>query len=285
MDYFLQELIPRTTVWLLSSGVKIVGILIGAYIFHKIAQRAIDKVVRKAVIRDRFMSEDAEVKRENTLIRVFHSVLHVLVITIVVMMILTELGIEIGPIIAAAGIAGLAFGFGAQYLIRDIIAGLFITVENQYRVGDVACLDDTCGLVENITLRMTILRDLDGKVHHVPNGEIKRSTNLSKQFARVNLNIGIGYDSDLEKVIEVINRVGNEIAEDPNWKEFIIKPPQFLRVDDFADSAIIVKILGDTIPLKQWDVSGEFRKRIKIAFDKEGIEIPYPQRVVHQAKN
>ncbi|MBU4299462.1 mechanosensitive ion channel family protein, partial [Patescibacteria group bacterium] len=137
--------------------------------------------------------------------------------------------------------------------------------------------------VEDISVRMTTLRDLDGIVHHVPHGEIKKVSNLSKQFARVNLDIGIAYNSDLEKVIEVVNRVGKEIAEDPNWKEHILKPPQFLRVNDFADSAIIIKILGETKPIMQWGVTGELRKRLKIAFDKEGIEIPFPQRVIHQA--
>ena len=130
---------------------------------------------------------------------------------------------------------------------------------------------------------MTTLRDLDGIVHHVPHGEIKRVSNLSKYYARVNLNIGIAYNSDLEKVIGVVNRVGKELAEDVQWKEFITKPPQFLRVDDFADSAIIIKILGETKPIKQWDVAGELRKRLKIAFDKENIEIPFPQRVIHSA--
>lgn len=145
------------------------------------------------------------------------------------------------------------------------------------------CFDKTCGLVEDISMRMTTLRDLDGVVHHVPHGEIKTVSNLSKQFARVNLNIGISYSSNLEHVISVVNRVGKELAEDPEWKERVLEAPRFLRVDDFGDSAIIVKILGKTKPLAQWDVAGELRKRLKIAFDKEGIEIPFPQRVVHHA--
>jgi len=140
-------------------------------------------------------------------------------------------------------------------------------------------------MVEDITLRMTTLRDLDGTVHHIPQGEIKMVSNLSKKYARVNLNIGVAYNSNLEQVIEVINRTGNELANDPLFKDSVITPPRFLRVDDFADSAIVVKILGDTQPLKQWDVTGELRKRLKTAFDKEGIEIPFPQLVVHQAKN
>ena len=178
----------------------------------------------------------------------------------------------------------VALGFGGQYLIRDLIGGLFIIMENQYRIGDVVCFDGTCGLVEDISLRMTTLRDLDGTVHHVPHGEIKKTSNLSKYFARVNLNVGISYNANLEQVISVVNKVGKELAEDSEWKEHILKPPQFLRVDDFGDSAIMIKILGETKPLKQWDVAGELRKRIKIAFDREKIEIPFPQRVIHQAK-
>lgn len=199
-------------------------------------------------------------------------------------MILQEIGLEIGPILAGAGIVGLALGFGGQYLIRDIITGLFVILENQYRIGDVVNIDTTGGLVEDISLRKTTLRDLNGTVHHIPHGEIKRVSNLSKKYARVNLDVGISYSSDLEQVIKVINKTGNELAEDPRFKDVIISPPQFLRVDDFADSAIIVKILGDTKPLKQWEVTGELRKRIKIAFDEEGIEIPFPQRVIHHAK-
>jgi len=277
---FLQNLIP----WLLSSGVKILGILIAAFILHKVSKVFIEKLVRKAVVADHFLTKEAEKKREDTLIRIFHGVFYVLIWIMVVIMVISEFGVNIGPLLAGAGIVGLAFGFGGQYLIRDIISGLFIILENHYRVGDVVCLDETCGLVEDITLRMTTLRDLDGVVHHVPNGEIKKASNLSKYFSRVNLNIGISYNSDLEKVIEVVNRVGKELAEDPEWKDYIKKPPQFLRVDDFADSAVIIKILGETHPLKKWDVTGELRKRLKIAFDKEGIEIPFPQIVVHQSK-
>jgi moderate conductance mechanosensitive channel len=200
-------------------------------------------------------------------------------------MMLPEVGIDTAPLIAGAGIIGLAVGFGGQYLIKDLITGFFIILENQYRVGDVVCFGDTCGLVEVINLRTTILRDLNGTVHYVPNGEVKTAANLTKQYSRVNLNIGIAYDSNLEKVIKVVNRVGNELAHDPLWKEKILAAPQFLRVDDFADSAIIIKILGETKPILQWEVMGELRKRLKIAFDKEHIEIPFPQTTVHMAKH
>lgn len=284
MGNFLINNLDKVYEWLLSSGIKIALILIGAYLVHKFTQVFIDRIIRKVVISDHFLSKEAEEKRENTLIRVTHGTVHVLVWVLAILMVLSEAGVNIGPLLAAAGVAGLAFGFGAQFLIRDVIAGLFIILENQYRVGDVACLDSTCGLVEDINLRTTILRDLDGKVHHVPNGTFQKASNLSKFYARVNLDIGVDYTSDLEKVIAVVNQVGNDIAQDPKWKDHIIKPPQFLRINEFADSAIVIKILGDTKPLKQWDVMGELRKRLKIAFDKESIEIPFPHRTIVQKK-
>ncbi|MDP2668300.1 MAG: mechanosensitive ion channel family protein [bacterium] len=270
--------------WLGTSGYKIMVILIGAYAAHFVLSKSVDGIVRKMVVSDRSVSAEARKKREDTLVRIVHGTAHTLLVIFASLMILSNIGMDIGPLLAAAGIAGLAFGFGGQYLIRDVISGLFIILENQYRVGDVVCFDGTCGLVEDISLRMSTLRDLDGTVHHVPHGEIKKVSNLSKYYSRVNLNIGIAYDSDMEKVISVINKVGNELARDPQWADFIIKPPQFLRVDDFADSAIIIKILGETKPIKQWDVTGELRKRIKIAFDRENIEIPFPQRVMRYAK-
>lgn len=278
---FNESFIP----WLLSSGIRIIIIIAVSFLIYRFAAVFIEKAVRKTVKSDHFLSKEAEEKRENTLVRVFNATVRILIVIVTLMMVLSEVGINVGPLLAAAGVAGLAFGFGGQYLIRDVISGLFIILENQYRVGDVVCLGEKCGAVENINLRLTTLRDLDGTVHHIPNGEIKDASNLSKDFARVNLDIGISYNTELEKAINVVNQVGDEMANDPEWKDLIIKPPQFLRVDDFADSAVVIKILGETKPLKQWDVTGELRKRIKIAFDKEKIEIPFPQRVVRQVKS
>lgn len=282
MIEFIENISKILISWFFSNGLKIIAIIFVVYFFNKFSHNFITKIIRKVIISDHFLSKEAEKKREDTLIKIISGSINIIVWLIAGLMILQELGVNTGPLLAAAGIAGLAFGFGGQYLIRDIISGLFIIFENQYRVNDVVCFDNTCGLVENISLRMTTLRDLDGTVHHVPHGEIKKVSNLSKHFSRVNLNIGISYSSNLEKVIEVVNKVGKELAEDPKWKESITKPPQFLRVDDFGDSAVIIKILGETKPIEQWGVTGELRKRLKIAFDKEGIEIPFPQRVIHQ---
>lgn len=285
MQDSIQKVISHIIPWFISHGIKIVVIIILAQLICRCGKIFIEKPIRKFVISRRFLSEEAEKKREDTLIRIFSTSLSILIWMIAFLMILQEIGFATGPLLAATGIIGLAFSFGGQYLIRDLISGFFIILENQYRLGDVVCFDGTCGLVEDISLRMTTLRDLDGIVHHIPHGEVRKVSNLSKHFARVNLNIGISYSSNLEQVISVINKTGEELANDPAWREFILKSPQFLRVDDFGDSAIIIKILGETKPLKQWDVSGELRKRLKIAFDREGIEIPFPQRVIHQPKS
>ena len=268
--------------WLFSTGLKVIAIIIGAVIVDKVGRFFIDKSVRELVKPDMAVPDyrEAERKREDTLIRIFDNILRITIILVLILTILPQLGINITGLLAGAGIVGIALGLGARSLIQDFLAGIFIILENVYRIGDVVCLDGTCGAVENITLRKTVLRDLDGVQHHISNGSIKKASNLSKDFARVNLNIGIAYDTNLEKVIEVVNKVGSELAEDSEWKDDILKAPQFVRVDDFGESAMIIKIVGDTKPLKQWAVAGELRKRLKIAFDKENIEIPFPQIVV-----
>jgi small conductance mechanosensitive channel len=276
----LNEWIGKILPWLTSHGIKIAAIAIAAWVLNKILIRVTEKAVRIAVVPDG-MSEEAEKKREDTLIRIFNGAIRITLLLLAGLMIIQEAGVSIGPILAGAGIAGIALGFGGQYLIKDMITGLFIILENQYRIGDVIDVDGTGGLVEDISMRKTTLRDLNGTVHHIPHGEIKRVSNLSKKYARINLDIGVSYNSNLDKVIEIINSTGQELAEDPAYKDFVLSPPRFLRVNDFADSAIVVKILGETKPLKQWEITGELRKRLKKAFDDNGIEIPFPQRVIH----
>ncbi len=284
MKETFKEWIEAIIPWLLDHGIKIVVIAIAAWLINKIVCRIIRRTVRIAVIRDENMSEEAEQKREDTLIRIFTGASRTLFIVLAVLMMLQEAGLKIGPILAGAGVAGLALGFGGQYLIKDIITGLFIIIENQYRISDVVRIDGESGTVVDISLRKTTLRNLDGTVHHFPHDSITRVSNLSKDWARVNLDVRIPYNSNLEHIIKIVNTVGEELANDIEYKDFIITPPKFLRVDDFAESALIIKILGDTKPLKQWEVTGEFRKRLKIAFDNEGIKMPLPQRVIHKSE-
>jgi small conductance mechanosensitive channel len=284
MEETLKNWSDQIIPWLTNHGIRIVIIAILALVINRLLKRLIIRAVRTAVKSDKNTPPDAEKKREDTLIRIFTGALNIIIIIVAVMMIVGELGIEIGPLIAGAGIVGLAVGFGGQYLIRDIITGLFLMLENQYRIGDVVDIEGLSGSVEDISLRKTTLRNLDGIVHHIPHGSITKVSNLSKDFARVNIDMGVAYSTDIEHLIRVINETGRELAADPAFSDSIISPPQFLRVNEFADSAIMVKILGDTKPLKQWEIAGEFRKRLKFAFDREGIEIPFPQRVIHHVK-
>jgi small conductance mechanosensitive channel len=283
MKYDFTNWFDKLIPWLLNHGVKIVIIIIAAIVLYLIVSRAIRRIVRISVAADKESTPEARQKREFTLIRIFNWTNRIVFFLLGGLMMLQEAGIPVGPLLAGAGIVGIAVGFGGQYIIRDILSGFFIIFENQYRIGDVVSFDKTSGVVEDISLRLTTLRDMDGTVHYVPHGEIKIVSNLSKDYAYINMNIGISYNADLDHVIKVANEVGLQLASDPQWKSLINKPPQFLRVDKFEDSAVIIKITGETQPLKQWEVNGELRKRIKIAFDKEGIEMPYPQRVIHQA--
>ncbi len=268
--------------WLIEHGIPILIILaVGAVLWFAL-NKFLPPIVRRSVSRNKYKeSKEGIEKRTNTLVSIFKGMGRVFIVVIVVMMLLSEIGIDIVPVLAGFGIAGVAIGFGAQYLIRDLIAGIFIILENQYRVGDVVKVADIGGLVEEVTLRKTVLRDLDGIVHHVPNGEIKTASNFTRHFSRVNLNVSVAYDTDLDHAISVINRIGKELSEDGKWRKVIKTPPQVLRVDNLGDSGIDIKILGDVKPIEQWAVMGELRLRIKKAFDAEGIEIPWPHTKVY----
>lgn len=278
-----SDLWSKVWPWLLDHGVKIVSIVLVAYIIDKLLKRFIRRVVRVAVVADENSAEGEEERREDTLIRVFSWVVNVVVYLIATLMILQEFGIPIGPLLTGAGIVGVAVGFGSQYLVKDIITGFFLILENQYRIGDEVDFGGTRGIVEDITLRVTTLRDLDGTVHSVPHGDIMRVSNFSKSFARINFDIGVSYSADIDKVIDIVNKIGAELAAEPEWSDKIISAPKFLRVNDLGDSSVVVKIVGETKPKLQYEVTGELRKRIKVAFDKEGIEIPFPQVVIHNA--
>lgn len=268
--------------WFLEHGISIVIILVVGVVLWIVLKQTIPPLVRRIMVRPRRgESREGLKRRANTLQGVFMGVGRIVIILLVIFLVLSELDISIGPILAGFGVAGIAVGFGAQYLIRDLIAGIFILMENQYRVGDVARVADVTGLVEEINLRKTVLRDLDGIVHHVPNGEIRVASNYSRHFARVNLNISVAYDTNLDFAISIINRVCQELAEEEEWSKVIKTVPRVLRVDNLGDSGIDIKILGDVEPLQQWNITGQLRLRLKKAFDAEGIEIPWPHTKVY----
>jgi small conductance mechanosensitive channel len=263
--------------WLVSHGLRIAIVLFLGYLARAVTHALVPELVALWLAATQTQRTEGEVrKRLETLTGVLQTAITTVILGAVGFMILSELGIDITPILAGAGIAGIALGFGAQSLVKDVIGGIFILAEDQYGVGDVVRVADVAGLVEDINLRRTILRDLDGIVHSIPNGEIRVASNFTRDWSRVNINIPVAYGEDLDHVIAVLNRVGQELAEDPDFGPLITKAPQVLRVDNFGDSSIDIKMLGETLPIRQWDVMGELRKRVKKAFDEEGIEIPWP---------
>jgi small-conductance mechanosensitive channel len=274
--------------WLLSHGVRIGALFVAALIVSWIARHAIPRAVRLALAHqpvgevevEEAIALEEQAKRAKTLSTVLVRTVEVTAFLLAVILALGEAGFKLGPLIAAAGVVGIAIGFGAQTLVRDVLGGLFILLENQYTAGDVVNVAGVGGTVQSIDLRRTVLRDIDGIVHTIPNGDVRISSNLTRSFARVNLDVSVGYGEDLDRVQAVIDTVGRELAADPEWSERILEPPAVLRVNRLADSGVELKVLGTVRPMKQWEVAGELRKRIKQAFDREGIEIPFPHRVV-----
>ena len=264
--------------WFSEHGILILVILLLSYITYRVMKAAIPRLVEKSVtVRGKKRRAKEELaKRSQTLSRFVTTALAVVILIAAVFMILSEVGIDITPLLAGAGVVGIAIGFGAQSLIKDLLGGLLILLEDQYNKGDVVKIAGIAGLVEDINLRRTVLRDLDGIVHSIPNGQITTASNYTRDWARVNLDVPVAYGEDLDKVFEVINRVGKELAEDKYFGTLIKTPPQVLRVQNFGDSGIDIRVLGDTRPMKQWEVTGELRKRLKKAFDEAGIEIPWP---------
>ena len=267
--------------WLAGDGARVITIIGVAVIADFALHRIVPRALRVAVERQMKRADEEEIQqRVDTLASVFTAGGRVIIVLVTLLTLMPLAGISIGPLLAGVGILGLAVGFGAQSLVKDIISGLFILLDNQYSKGDVVTLAGISGLVEDVGIRRTVLRDLDGIVHYIPNGEIAVASNFTQEYSRVNLNVGVSYSEDLDHVIQVINRVGEELAADPEWEPFILTPPKSWGVDNLGDSGIDIKIVGDTKPIKQWDVMRELRKRLKKAFDQEGIEIPYPHRVM-----
>ena len=263
--------------WLTDHGPRILFIIAISAVLYYLLRHFVPIMVKRTLSRTMVGKPKTAIKkRTDTLSDVFIETGMIFVGIVAISMIVSELGINITPALAGLGVAGIAVGFGAQSLVKDIFNGVLILLENQYGIGDVVKIAGIEGLVKDISLRRTILRDLDGIVHSIPNGEIGVASNYTKEWSRVNMNISVGYGEDLDRVIKVINKVGKEIAKDPEWKSRILKAPEVLRVDEFGDSGIIIKILGETQPLEQWDVMGELRLRLKKVFDREGIEIPWP---------
>lgn len=225
-------------------------------------------------------SAEAE-KRINTLVGILTAVGKIIIWLVAIMMFLKEMGIDIAPILAGAGILGLAVGFGAQELVRDFISGFFILLENQIRTGDVAIINGTGGLVEKIEMRTVTLRDFSGVVHVFQNGKINTLSNMTKEWSAMVFDIGIAYKENPEQVMQIMSAVGDELKKDAEFGPKMIEPIEIFGVNEFANSAVIIKARIKTKPIEQWGVGREYRKRLKNAFDAKGIEIPFPHTTVY----
>lgn len=278
----MEILLESTKVWVLNHGIPIVLIVILAWIARKILKIAI-KRFEKSLEQEGVVTSE-RVKRAKTLSGIISTSISAIIYAVALMMLITECGVNIAPLIAGAGIAGLAIGFGAQSLVKDVISGFFLIMEDQIRVGDVASVAGVDGLVESINLRTTRLRDLEGKVHIIPNGSIVVATNLTKDWSRALVEIGVAYKENVDNVISVLKEVGEELRNDPAFKEVILEPMTVQGLNSFGDSSINIRLFFKTLPIKQWDVAREFRKRVKKAFDEKGIEIPFPHRTIYMGE-
>jgi len=275
----MSETFKAIATWLTTSGIKILGILIAFLILSQMSRWITGWVEKFVPEKNPLLASEAK-KRAHTLGNILRHALLIIISFIAILMILGELGIQLGPLLATAGIGAIAIGFGAQSLVKDVISGFFIILENQYRIGDAIEVAGVSGLVESVSLRRTVLRDLKGRVHTIPNGEIKVVSNLSKEWSRSVLDIGISYGEDMDKVVDLLSQIGKELEAEEPYKSAILEPLQILGLERFGESQLVIRMMVKTVPLKQWEVGRELRKRIKKRFDEKGIQIPFPHRVL-----
>ena len=262
-----------------AHGVRILVILVSAYALNRLIKAVFLRMQERIAERMALLrgSTDPELnKRAATLSSIARKTIGTVIWIVAIMMALREAGFDVAPILAGAGIAGVAVGFGAQHLVRDLISGAFMLLENQIRVNDVAIINGTGGLVEQINLRTTVLRGIDGTVHIFPNGSIETLANMTHGFSYYVFDMGVAYKEDTDRVSEVLKGIADEMMKEEQFSKIILAPLDILGVDKFADSAVIIKARIKTVPIQQWAVGREMNRRIKKKFDELGIEIPFP---------
>ena len=281
-----NEFLARTADFLLAKPLQIVLIVLGAWIINRLLRRAIARFVHRlragesmfARLSDDDMARTRAASRAETISQVLRSVATATIYGIGALLVLGEVGINLGPLLAGAGIAGVAIGFGAQSLVKDFLSGVFMIVEDQFGVGDVVDLGDATGTVEAVTLRSTRLRDVNGTVWHVPNGTILRVANKSQQWSRAVLDVTVSYETDVRHASDVIKRVADEMAHEEEWSSCILEDPEVWGVESLGADGVVIRLVVKTQPAEQFKVLRQMRVRIKDAFAAEGIEIPYPPR-------
>jgi small conductance mechanosensitive channel len=262
--------------WAAATGIRILALLLLAFVVVRVLSAVIVRAEDELDIGTGLDALERR-KRAQTIARLVRRTLSGLIWTTAVLIILRELDVDITPVLTGAGIVGLAIGFGAQTLVRDVITGFFLIVEDQVRVGDVALVNGIGGFVEQINLRTLVLRDVEGVVHVIPNGEIKTLANRTKDYSYYVIDLGIGIDADVDRIVSLVREAGAMVQADPVFAPSILDPVEVLGVDDFKESAVTLKMRIKTVPLKQWEVGRELRRRIKQVFDREGVRLPLPQ--------
>lgn len=270
----LVNFLPNLIQAIFVGALALVSYRIVKLLTRRILERDLDEL-------DPIVKRNRE-QRARTLASLLNNIAAVIIGVVAFLTILTIMGLKIAPILATAGIAGLAISFGAQSLVKDVINGIFILVEGHFGIGDVIRVGEIAGQVERMTLRATMLRDLEGIAHIIPNGEIDKVSNLTKAWSRSMLDIRVSYREDVDRVMAVLRELGEEVADDPEWGPLLMEKPEILGVQSLSESAVVIRMVTKTLPLKQWEVGREMRRRIKKRFDQENIEIPTPHMTVYR---
>jgi small conductance mechanosensitive channel len=284
-DWTGNETLAQGATWLIGKPLAILVIVLGAVLVRWVAAKGIDRVVRRAEqspLSGNRHTFNRRAQRAKGLGSLLKSITTTVVFAIGFVMVLSELGINVAPILASAGVLGLAIGFGAQNLVKDYLSGVMMMIEDQYGVGDAVDLGEAVGTVENVGLRVTRVRDVDGTVWYVRNGEILRVGNQSQNWARTVLDVNVGYGEDLVRVREVLQDVAHGLWEDEDYKDVIIEEPEVWGVENLSPDWVVVRVTLKTAPMEQWAVAREMRARIKSRFDHEGIAMQVPQRLFWQ---
>jgi len=299
MEVTGNETVAQAANVLIGKPLALLGLFLLALIIRWVLHKLVDRVVARAgggvLPANRFtrhgrstpqasardmVNATRRVQRAKTMGDLLKSIITGILVAIFGTMMLSELGLNIAPIIASAGIIGLALGFGAQSLVKDFLSGIFMIIEDQYGVGDVVDVGEASGTIEAVSLRVTRLRDLNGTVWYVPNGAILRVGNMSQNWSRAVVDVGVGYGEDLVRVKQVLKDVAHDLWEDEDFRGVVIEEPEVTGVEALAPESVTLRVLLKTAPMEQWGVARELRQRIKARFDHEGIEIPLPQRVI-----
>ncbi|MBK5224715.1 MAG: mechanosensitive ion channel family protein [Acidimicrobiia bacterium] len=301
LDWTGEPALAKAADWLFARPLKILLILAVAWIINRLVRRAINRLARRMAnpaiptigatfgkFTPGMLQATSEVPlrsaaRAETMASVLKSIATAIIWALAILTVLGEVGINLGPLIAGAGVAGVALGFGAQSLVKDFLSGIFMLVEDQYGVGDVVDVGEAIGTVEGLTLRTTRLRSVDGAVWHVPNGEIRRVANMSQQWSRVLLDPEVAYGTDIAHAREVIMRVADTLYREPEWTTMILAPPEIWGVERAGPTGIAIRLVMKTKPGEQWAIQRELRHRLKDAFDAEGIDVPFPQQITRFA--